>query len=437
MKTHSSLRWCVFRCLLLSTLFLLSLTLRSTLAGSGSGSALHFNGVDSFVSIPHTNGLNPFPLAITAWIRTSDTTGGGALVFKQPLVGAYWNVSVFSGTLYAEIFRTFADLSVTGTSSLADGQWHHIAFTADTNGGTLYVDGVLNGSGVWSGSPGTGNADGELDLGSTTFKGEMDEVTMWNVALTQSEILTYKNRRLTGNEAGLVAYYRCDEGGGTNLFDSAPTSGSNDGTLHGGMSFTSSAILPFGPSVATLPATAVGAGAVILNGVANPSGTNTSTWFEWGTNTDYGPVTAVQSAVGGTADTDFSQVVLGLTPITTHQYRAVASNSLGMVVGTNQTFLTTVPGDLSGDGIVDEGELQTVLSKYFPYSPRLRMTNVAGLGGTNVTFALSNSTAGAFSVEYTTSLSDWQLLGPATPRYLFTDTNAPAVPQRCYRLRWP
>jgi len=31
-------------------------------------------------------------------------------------------------------------------------------------------------------------------------------------------------------------------------------------------------------------------------------------------------------------------------------------------------------------------------------------------------------------VEYSTNLVDWYFLGPATPRYLFTDTNAPAVP---------
>ena len=65
------------------------------------------------------------------------------------------------------------------------------------------------------------------------------------------------------------------------------------------------------------------------------------------------------------------------------------------------------------------------------------MTNVAGLGGTNVPFALNNSTAGAYSVQYSTNLVDWFPLGPATPRYLFTDTNAPAGPQRYYRLSYP
>jgi hypothetical protein len=94
-------------------------------------------------------------------------------------------------------------------------------------------------------------------------------------------------------------------------------------------------------------------------------------------------------------------------------------------------------GDLNGDGLVSQSELDTVLANYFPTSPWLYMTNVAGLGETNVIFALTNAFAGAFSVEYTTNLVDWLFLGPASPRYLFNDTNAPIVPQRYYRLRWP
>jgi hypothetical protein len=100
--------------------------------------------------------------------------------------------------------------------------------------------------------------------------------------------------------------------------------------------------------------------------------------------------------------------------------------------------VTSLPaGDSNGNGVLDEDELNAVLANYFTNSPWLMMTNVAGLGGTNVTFALTNDLAGAFSVEYTTNLVDWYFLGPATPRYLFTDTNAPTLPQRHYRLRWP
>jgi hypothetical protein len=45
------------------------------------------------------------------------------------------------------------------------------------------------------------------------------------------------------------------------------------------------------------------------------------------------------------------------------------------------------------------------------------MTNVAGLGGSNVSFSLTNGTATAFTVEYSTNLTDWHLLGSGLPRY--------------------
>ncbi|MDB6122475.1 MAG: hypothetical protein JWQ71_1468 [Pedosphaera sp.] len=112
-----------------------------------------------------------------------------------------------------------------------------------------------------------------------------------------------------------------------------------------------------------------------------------------------------------------------------------------------------IPGDANNDGLVDASDLNmvltnyssavdqtavsTVLSNYWPNQLLLAMTNVAGVGGTDVTFALTNSNAGAYNVQYSTNLVNWDLLGAATPRYLFTDTNAPAVPQRYYRLSLP
>ena len=96
-----------------------------------------------------------------------------------------------------------------------------------------------------------------------------------------------------------------------------------------------------------------------------------------------------------------------------------------------------IPGDIDNDGIVSESELNAVYGHYVTNSPWLAMTNVAGLGGTNVTFSLTNSVGGSFTVEYTTNLVDWQPLGAATPRFEFNDTNAPTSPVRHYRLRYP
>lgn len=105
----------------------------------------------------------------------------------------------------------------------------------------------------------------------------------------------------------------------------------------------------------------------------------------------------------------------------------------------DESEFATVLSNLNGNGIVTQTALNLVLSNYWSHSPFVAMTNTAGLGGSDVTFALSNSIAGSFTVEYSTNLSqtNWMPLGPAIPRYLFKDTNAPANPQRYYRLRWP
>jgi hypothetical protein len=53
-----------------------------------------------------------------------------------------------------------------------------------------------------------------------------------------------------------------------------------------------------------------------------------------------------------------------------------------------------------------------------------------------VTLGLTNNLTGSFTVQYSTNLTDWTGLGPATPLYDFTDTNAPGAPQRFCRLSW-
>jgi hypothetical protein len=79
-------------------------------------------------------------------------------------------------------------------------------------------------------------------------------------------------------------------------------------------------------------------------------------------------------------------------------------------------------GDLNNGDIVTPGELNYTLTNYWANNPWLLLTNVAGLGGPNVTFDLTSEIEGNYSVLYSTS---------------FTDSNAPAVPQGFYRRSGP
>ena len=77
------------------------------------------------------------------------------------------------------------------------------------------------------------------------FAGQLDEVRIWNTALSQSQIQSNMNRSLTGTESGLLVYFRCDEGSGNILTDSAPASPSVTDTLTNGAAFVFPGVVPF------------------------------------------------------------------------------------------------------------------------------------------------------------------------------------------------
>jgi hypothetical protein len=193
-----------------------------------------------------------------------------------------------------------------------------------------------------------------------------------------------------------------------------------------------------GTITATNPVT--GTMTAVLEGLVSSGGAAFySVAFEYGLTTGYGASTACTNIVG--ADwTLMSSTVIGLAPDQTFHYRAVASNVVGISYSPDRVLVTSAlrrPGDANGDGLVDPSELNTVLSNYWPQSPWLYITHTAGLGGTNVQFAITNVSAWNFSMLMSTNQTDWDYLGPVFPVYQFVDPDATNQLQRFYRLRWP
>lgn len=94
------------------------------------------------------------------------------------------------------------------------------------------------------------------------------------------------------------------------------------------------------PSVATLPASAIGFTNATLHGAASPAGVDLMAWFEWGLTPSYGNVTPPQALGSGGNVTNFQETLTNLFPFGTFHYRAVATNRFGLLFGTNQIFQT-------------------------------------------------------------------------------------------------
>jgi hypothetical protein len=101
--------------------------------------------------------------------------------------------------------------------------WQHYAFVYNGSSITLYINGILKGTKPAAGMITEANVPfgiGKSLLGGFNFYygGRIDEVTLWNKALTQAEIQDMVSNELTGTEANLQLYYKFNQGvpGGNN-----------------------------------------------------------------------------------------------------------------------------------------------------------------------------------------------------------------------------
>ena len=111
------------------------------------------------------------------------------------------------------------------------------------------------------------------------------------------------------------------------------------GTSYGGdKTFTTLGKIPTVTTQAVTNKTTVGAQ---LNGTAKANYIPTEVTFEYGITNSYGnKVTATQSPITGSTNTNVNAILTGLTVATIYHYRIVATNSLGTTNGGDMTFTT-------------------------------------------------------------------------------------------------
>ncbi len=213
--------------------------------GTGmAGNALSLDGQSGYMQVPNSPSLSSADTAITmeAWVRPEDQYYN-TVVAK----GSYNYLLEFAGGLYPGIILHGTTLSQTSANywgrlmmnqAVPADQWTHIAVTYSASTGLK----VYYGAQLVCEAGGTGEilpTSLPLRIGARVdslyteyFKGEIDGVRIWNVVRPQYEIAQNMNRELTGDQPGLVAYYKFDEpAGSTVIHDSSPYH--NDGNLYG------------------------------------------------------------------------------------------------------------------------------------------------------------------------------------------------------------
>jgi plastocyanin len=103
---------------------------------------------------------------------------------------------------------------------------------------------------------------------------------------------------------------------------------------------TFTTLTPTGPPVViTNAASNVTTSSATLNGSLDPHGLTTTVFFQYGTTTNYGSATAMQTHTGNTYR-NITANISGLTTHTTYHFRMVATNAGGTRMGGDRTFTT-------------------------------------------------------------------------------------------------
>jgi hypothetical protein len=186
---------------------------------------LNFDGINDVVTTNYVGISGNNPRTIEAWVKTTANTNSGTGGVQGVLVD--WGQMTPNGSRSTFNISTGNALrfevggsGVSGVTPLNNGVWHHVAAVYDplaipnTN---LYVDGVLDVSGNITIPVNTLQVInvklGERCDGINRFNGTMDEVRIWNVARTATQIQNNMNSELCSiTNSALKLYFPFNQG---------------------------------------------------------------------------------------------------------------------------------------------------------------------------------------------------------------------------------
>ncbi|NNK61165.1 MAG: HYR domain-containing protein, partial [Flavobacteriaceae bacterium] len=201
---------------------------------------IDFDGVDDFVNFKNNYDLNT-NFSLEAWVKPNSVAGNRTIISKRNINTSNngYDFSIENGTLKFNWYTAGSTGSISSTVPLTTNRWYHVAVTYDGATYLLYVDGISLGtiSGTLSAPDATTGAEecllGAVDQSNASnnivtnhFSGWMDEVKIWDVALTENQIREMMNQEISDfgavrgvvvpldiaglNWADLAGYYRMD-----------------------------------------------------------------------------------------------------------------------------------------------------------------------------------------------------------------------------------
>ena len=201
--------------------------------------SLNFDGTDDLVDVG-TDTIVPAGgnnYTVSVWINIPDTISGHREIMSQWTVANVYQ-SFFLGTTDTDNIRFSDSWDDIDIGAWTTDAWHHLVAISTTTNAYIYFDGALEATkGSALGYTGTGNLliGKQGEYAGEYWKGSIDEVGVWDVALSASDVAILYNSGdgavcSSVSSSNLSLYYDMEGGPGASILTDRTGNG-NNGTL--------------------------------------------------------------------------------------------------------------------------------------------------------------------------------------------------------------
>ncbi len=188
---------------------------------------LSINGAGSYVQTPDVQALHlAHGFTIECWAKQSSISSFPALIDKGNGATSFWGIYFdTSSAVFGALRHSAAPIHLYSQPLDSPNVWHHYAFVFRPNDSLyLYIDTLEAASASAKGMADIDTSKDNIRVGASgagsSLLGAIDEVRIWNVPQTLSQIKSNLFRTLGTGDSTLVLYYSFDdEAGATHIHD--------------------------------------------------------------------------------------------------------------------------------------------------------------------------------------------------------------------------
>lgn len=172
--------------------------------------SIFFDGSVDYIDMEDNLDLNPSEFTVSAWFKRDPAdTGTKSILSKRDAAFLRgYDLRILNNDRLQFWWKNGSNQVLFAPTRIPDGEWHHVAVTFDGSRARIFIDGVEDGSANLTPPVDTDESFYIAAAGKGTptqhFRGNIDEVRVWNRMLTPDQLRFIMNQEIEDN-ASFVA----------------------------------------------------------------------------------------------------------------------------------------------------------------------------------------------------------------------------------------